>query len=77
MFQVYPFRSTNVQKLDETHKAGRRDFCQWILDKNEDFPDFSDEKRGPGPGATGKTNGTGTGPIPTSQRRTESRAAAS
>ena len=40
-------RSTNVQKLDEMHKAGRRDFCQWILDKDKDFPDFvifSDEK---------------------------------
>ena len=40
MFQVYPFRSTNVQKLDDTQKAGRRDFCQWILDKDKDFPDF-------------------------------------
>ena len=47
MFQVYPYRATNVQKLDDTHKAGRRDFCQWILDKDEDFPEFvifSDEK---------------------------------
>ena len=47
ILQVYPYRATNVQKLYDTHKAGRREFCEFILNQDEDFPDFvifSDEK---------------------------------
>ena len=41
------YRITSVQRLQETHKEQRRQFCQWLLDQDEDLVQrviWTDEK---------------------------------
>ena len=41
------YRITSVQRLQETHKEQRHQFCQWLLDQDEDLVQtviWTDEK---------------------------------
>ena len=41
------YRVTSVKRLQETHKEQRRQFCQWLLDQDEDLVQrviWTDEK---------------------------------